>query len=474
MHSKLRVIAALFALLFCGHSLQAQAKDAISPGRWKGSLTIKKNAAAANSNSDGSGALSSPITLRLLDQGLGGLLDISAQSMFGYPLDEVSWTSNRLRFSLDALGPGEELKFEGYLSSSGALAGSIVGTAVSASWKGSFALSREPVAEYPNRAFLRIPVEGGFLPGTLELPPTAGSGIPLVILMSGAGTTDRDGNNFNVPGKTDALALLASGLAQKGVASFRFDRRGAGEAYSIEKPGQQTGLYAHSGDAAKLIAYFSADARFSRIVLAGMNEGAWIGAMAVSLVEAGGFFADGLVVLDSAGTPPIETLTESLSTLDEATRLEARAIIKAILDHGDYPEPSEALSDFFTTGRREWLESWLKFDPPKIFAELQCPVLFVFGQKDMQVEPKSFERLLAARPGAPARIIPGMNYALKAVGSEEENFKSFTNPEFPVPKSLIELVAAFAKARPVPEGTLPYAQSALASDSAVGEGVTQR
>lgn len=461
MRDKLRILAVLTTLVLGCHFISAQARDLVSQGRWKGSISIRKIPDSPNPPLDASGVLSSPIILRLLPQGSGGLLDIPAQSMFGYPLEEVSWTPSRLKFRLDALGPGEEMKFDGFLSTSGPLAGTIVGTASASSWKGSFTLVKESIVESPTREFLQIPVENAALPGTLELPPRISSGLPLVILLAGAGTTDRDGNNFNVPGKTDTLALLASELAQKGVASFRFDRRGAGEAYTLEKPGSQTSLFVHAADAVKIMEHFASDARFSRIVVAGMNEGAWIGAMAISTAEAQGLFVDGLVVLDASGSRPIDTLMDSLTGLDEAINLEAKNIIKAILDHADFPLPSEALSDFFSEGKKAWLESWLSFDPAEAFTKLLCPVLFIIGQKDLQVEPASFERLLTARPGSAARIIPGMNYALKEVGSEEENFKSFTSPEFPVPKSLVDLMAAFAKAKPAPVGTLPYSRSDL-------------
>lgn len=458
----LAILISIFPVVLSAQVVE-KSRQAISPGDWKGTLSIKKNQGQIYSGTTASEVLSAPIVLRLLEPELGGLLDIPSQAMFGYPLDDVSWSTNRLRFSMDALGPEEEMEFDGFLSSSGSQAGAIVGTAVSASWKGSFLLSREFSSAKPDTKFLNIPVEGGVLPGTLEHPRGISSGVPLIILISGAGTTDRDGNNFNVPGKTDALSLLASALSKAGVASFRFDRRGSGQAYTLEPPGRQTSLDTHAEDAMKVLSHFAADEKYSRIIAAGMNEGAWIGAMAIALGESKGIFTDGLIVLDSSGMPPIETLRDSLANLDEATRTEAEQIIEALLMGTDFPDPSEALSDFFSKGRSEWLASWLRIDPPVLMAGLNCPVLFVIGQKDMQVKPESFERLLAARPNSPARIIPDMNYALKVVENEEDNFNSFTTPNFPVPKLLVDLVAAFAKVKPAPSGTIVYRPDAMQS-----------
>jgi len=433
----------------------------VSPGVWAGTLSIRKGGSQNPPGSQASDTLTAPITLRLLKSGSGGLLDIPSQSMFGYPLDDVTWTAARLRFSLDALGPGEEMKFDGFLSSSGSQAGSIIGTATAASWRGSFVLARDSSGGKKRGISVNIPIEEGILPGTLELPRGSASGVPLVILISGAGASDRDGNNYNVPGRTDTMALLAAGLSGRGVASFRFDRRGAGEAYAQEAPGRQTSLDTHARDVIRIIEHFSREGTYSRIVAAGMNEGAWIGAIALAAAESRGVLADGLVVLDSSGIPPIESLRESLEELDESARTEAELIVKAILSGDEYPEPSGPLAEFFSGGRKEWLESWLRIDPPALLANLQCPVLFVIGQKDMQVDPESFERYLAARPGSPARIIPGMNYVLKEVGSEEDNFSAFTRPDFPVPAILVELMAAFAKAKPAPGGSIAYTREAM-------------
>jgi hypothetical protein len=49
-----------------------------------------------------------------------------------------------------------------------------------------------------------------------------------------------------------------------------------------------------------------------------------------------------------------------------------------------------------------------------------------------------------------------MNYALKSISSEQENYDSFTDPAFPISKGLIDLLEAFAKAKPAPGGTSPY------------------
>lgn len=445
-------------------------KAGITAGTWQGSLVLQQvPESGALASATPPGSLESPMKLRLLPPGRGALIDIEAQSMYGYPLDEVSWTADRLRFRFDALGPGEEMNFEGIYSSVGAgqpagipAEGTIVGSARSRSWRASFRLRKMQDAAVAGQEPLPLVLPDALLPGTLQFPVSGRVGVPLVILLAGAGSTDRNGNNYNVPGRTDSLDRLASLLAGRGVASWRWDKRGSGESYLYESGGRRLSLGVHVSDAAQAIVQAKKLEGFSRIIVAGMNEGAWIGAAALNSL-AGDARAlpvvDGFAGFAVSGEAPERTLEESLSALDDATRKEAEAIVRALLKGRPYSAPSETLADFFAPSRLDWLRSWLAFKPAREIGALRMPVLLIYGEKDLQVSRKAFELLLEARPHAIARIIPGMNYALKLVDDEEENYASFTDPDYEVPQAFADLLAAFAKARPAPPGSLAYPEA---------------
>lgn len=458
------VLAFCFSLISIS-PMAAQTGTGIAAGLWTGTLAIRqetegRNDPGSDTRKTGSGntagqgtSLQASISLRLLDLGLGALLDIPEQSMFGYPLDQVSWTGTRLSFSFGALGPGEDLVFEGIYSAS---LKAVIGTARSKSWKGSFRLMPAPEENYPGETRIWVETDRDRLPGTLLIPEVSSAFPAIVILLSGSGTSDRNGNNFSVPGRSDSLALLAKALASRSIASFRYDKRGSGEAYSMAESGMNVSLDEHIEDAIRIVGDFIRSGLYSRIIVAGMNEGAWIGAAALNRLEEEGLFADGLAALAVSGERPLDLLQTSLEALSPALREEARSITEAILSDRLFPEPSAQLADFFAPQRIRWLKSWLAFDPVREFAGVESVLLFIYGQKDLQVSRPAFEKLLDARPHAAARIIPSMNYALKQVDSETENFDSFTNPEYPVPDALADLLAAFARARPAPVGSLPY------------------
>ena len=49
----------------------------------------------------------------------------------------------------------------------------------------------------------------------------------LAVIIAGSGPTDRDGNNINLKG--NYLMMLAEGLHEKGISTFRYDKRGVGK-----------------------------------------------------------------------------------------------------------------------------------------------------------------------------------------------------------------------------------------------------
>jgi hypothetical protein len=181
-----------------------------------------------------------------------------------------------------------------------------------------------------------------------------------------------------------------------------------------------------------------------------MNEGSWVAAQALDILGREGKAVDGFAVLGTSGEAPRTTLLKSLEGLDEVIRKEALAILAAIEEGRTYPEPSPILADFFSRDREDWIKEWIALKPDVDIGAANTPVLLVRGEADLQVGNEAFDLLAAARPGAATRLIPSMNYLLKRVTSEEENYASFSDPRFPIPEALADLLAAFAKAQPAP------------------------
>ena len=67
--------------------------------------------------------------------------------------------------------------------------------------------------------------QNGAIHGKILLPPGMKSS-PVVLLIAGSGPTDMDGNSAIGQMTNNSLKYLAEDLAEQGIASLRFDKRG--------------------------------------------------------------------------------------------------------------------------------------------------------------------------------------------------------------------------------------------------------
>jgi predicted alpha/beta hydrolase len=130
--------------------------------------------------------------------------------------------------------------------------------------------------------------------------------MPVVLLISGSGPTDRDGNG---PGLTPAsLRQLAESLATRGIATLRYDKRGVGGSATAMIPEAQLRFKNFADDAASWIAKLKADHRFSRVIVAGHSEGALLGLLALQSQP-----ADAYISLEGPARPANEVLHDQLA-----------------------------------------------------------------------------------------------------------------------------------------------------------------
>ena len=159
----------------------------------------------------------------------------------------------------------------------------------------------------------------GMLYGTLERPQSR-SRVPVVLIISGSGPTDRDGNSIALKGPNNSLKLLAEALATNGIASVRYDKRGVGETgkammwrrkelrrFCESKISVLTPLYMTPSDGAKS---YETDPRFSSLPLLGHSEGSLVGMVAAQRLGAQAF-----VSIAGAGRPIIQVILEQVKTL---------------------------------------------------------------------------------------------------------------------------------------------------------------
>jgi pimeloyl-ACP methyl ester carboxylesterase len=280
--------------------------------------------------------------------------------------------------------------------------------------------------------------------GTLALPSVNGP-VPVVLLISGSGPTDRDGNSALLPGKVDTLKELAVALAQRGIASVRYDKRGIAASAAALTSEKDVRFDTYVGDAEAWIAMLHADPRFSKIIVAGHSEGSLIGMIASQRGNVAAF-----VSLEGAGRPAYTVLREQLKPgLSPALLAQMDAITAQLragsLYTGSVPPELQAL---FRPSIQPYLVSWFKYDPAVELGKLTVPATIVQGTADVQVSMADAQALKRGDPGATFVVVQGMNHVLKIapdISSRSAILAGYVDPKLQVAAQVIDAVASAAK-----------------------------
>ena len=276
------------------------------------------------------------------------------------------------------------------------------------------------------------------LAGTLTLPRGASGPMPVAVIIAGSGPTDRNGNSL-LGIRPNAYAQLAWRLAERGIATLRYDKRGMPGTQGTFDMTNMT-LDDFAADARAAAESLSRDRRFSRVVFIGHSEGAWLALIAARQ----GAPVAGVVHLSGLGRGLGEVLREQLSRqFDSATLVRYDTAMKHYLLGEQPADVPPGLEMLFVPVNRTFLRSMAAFDPPAAMRAIRQPVLIVQGATDLQASVTDAERLHAARPDAKLVVIPEVNHVLKHVTDQTMagQMASYKDPTVPI---VTEVVAAIA------------------------------
>lgn len=295
----------------------------------------------------------------------------------------------------------------------------------------------------PERQVTFMGTGGVLLAGTLTLPDHAGkSPVPGLVLVAGSGRTDRDGNS-GPAFRTDLLKQIAQRLAQAGIVSLRYDKRGVGG--SVMSPQEQAHLadyaawenFVGDGIAALRCLQRQPDVDAGRTGFLGHSEGGLIGLQAAEQMKGQPHPVSLLVLASTPGRrldvvvqeQLIRALKSQHATLAQTDFFLTRnqAIVTAIKKTGVVPDDVPAgLAALYPSYIGKFYRSALQLDPAALAADFPGPVLIIQGQKDIQVSPSRdalvLDAALGGRPHGVHRLflVPGVSHNLKQVTGEEE------------------------------------------------------
>ena len=265
------------------------------------------------------------------------------------------------------------------------------------------------------------------VPSDVERPPVA-------LLIAGSGSTDHDGNGPQA--KPATLKKLAEQLAERKIATLRYDKRGAGGWKPEFGRPEDFRFKDYVDDAAALVDYLRGSGKFSKVILVGHSEGGLVAILTARRVP-----VDRLVLLATAARRQGDLLKAQLEkTIAPDLFKPIAEAIDAIMA-GRVVDPPPGLS--IPPSMQPGIASAFTEDPIDPLKLIEQPTLIVAGGRDRQLVRLDFAALTAAAPAAKALWLPDMNHVLVDVSDQADDLAAYNQPERPLDADLVDSVAAF-------------------------------
>jgi alpha-beta hydrolase superfamily lysophospholipase len=268
------------------------------------------------------------------------------------------------------------------------------------------------------------------LHSTLLLPKEMAKPVPVVLILSGSGPTDRNGNSPMLPGKNNSLQMLADGLAANGIASLRYDKRGIGA--STPQPesslAAEERFWAWDHFVADVQAAHAELLRHDEIkpyatALLGHSEGGLLSLAAVQAMgqERGKKAPYALVLASTPGRPLRAIVHDQIMRNAPKFAADADRIMRTIIDTGHAPDDTpQELKLVFPDSVGAFLQRALTFDPAKTLEAIDASCLLLQGGADTQVVPMGdiqplVDALAKRSRSGEVAVFPMVSHNLKAV-----------------------------------------------------------
>ncbi len=281
-----------------------------------------------------------------------------------------------------------------------------------------------------------LKIATGDLEGTL-LTPEINASKTAALIIAGSGPTDRDGNNPSM--KNNSLKMLAEGLSKNKIASLRYDKRGIAKSQKAGLKEADLRFENYIDDAKSWISYLKKEQGFTNIIVIGHSEGSLIGMIASQNKNANKF-----VSIAGAGQSADKIIREQVKNQPPSIAIQVNSILDELVKGKTVENTPPQLNALFRQSVQPYLISWIKYDPQKVIAKMNIPVLIIQGTTDIQISTEDANRLAKACPAAKLVIIEGMNHIMKqAPADRQQNSLTYTQPDLPLKKELIDNLIPF-------------------------------
>jgi uncharacterized protein len=305
--------------------------------------------------------------------------------------------------------------------------------------------------------------------GSLEIPQSLGTQqrFPAILLISGSGPTDRDGNSALLKGKIDSHRHLAQLLTNHGYVTLRYDKLFSGKtgvaSHASDRDSIGMSTYVDGAQAAYQYLAQRSEVDPDRLLILGHSEGALIALIQAKEKQPAGL--RGLVLAMPMSEPYLKTMYDQIASQFEAAvnagrcpqadadrELAALAqVIKELITTGTAPSRNlldKSLQAVFPPASDTFLSSSGRYDPAMLANELKLPVLVFSGTKDIQITRPMVQHLmtgLESNTQANWTELTDVNHVLKVVPGKPKGVADYVDPKLPFSSELDQRLLAWLK-----------------------------
>lgn len=271
--------------------------------------------------------------------------------------------------------------------------------------------------------------------GTLTTPKKGTE--KAVLIISGSGATDRNGNTTPLGYVNNSLKQLAEQLALEGYATLRYDKRGVGKSIDTSITPENLRFEQYMIDAEKWALFLKE--RYSKVFVLGHSQGGLIGMVATKNAK-----ADAFISLAGLTEGAYSTVKKQLASQPQFVKDAAFPILDNLNQGVKTDSVPPYLHSFLHPKIQDYFMSFMNYDPREEIKKIHIPILIVQGTLDLQITVEGARSLATYNPISKIEIIKGMNHVLKQSSENAaENLGTYSNPNLALHPDLVPIIAKF-------------------------------
>lgn len=269
--------------------------------------------------------------------------------------------------------------------------------------------------------------------------PASNENDKIILIIPGNGPTDKNGNTPNL--SHNNLKILAEQLSGLGYTVLSYDKTPAVMVREQKVDENLITIDLLISEANQVKQYVIKQFPFKKLIVIGQQEGALIGSE-ISRKDVNAY-----VSISASSYNVDERFIEQTKQRAPEMAAEVSANFAKLKKGEKFKNENQKTVSIFRESIQNYMISVLKFPMIPSVQKLKIPILFINGERSINITAQDSQRFLSAVPKAELAIIPKMNDIFREVESTEiqANYQTYEQPELPISTELVSVINQFAK-----------------------------